>query len=84
MLDPIRRIEAICAKHEVSPGAVALQFSMRDARIASTICGVSKPERVRETLEWAEAKIPDAVWEDLQAIGYSLDDPEATRNYVLG
>ena len=46
MLDPIRRIEAICARHNVPPGAAALQFSMRDPRIASTICGVSKPERV--------------------------------------
>lgn len=41
VLDPIRRIEAICARHGVPPGAAALQFSMRDARITSTICGVS-------------------------------------------
>ena len=47
MLDPIRRIEAVCAKHKVPPGAAALQFSMRDPRIASTICGVTKPERVQ-------------------------------------
>ena len=47
MLDPIRRIEEVCAKHEFPVGAAALQFSMRDPRITSTICGVSKPERVR-------------------------------------
>jgi D-threo-aldose 1-dehydrogenase len=84
MLDPIRRIEAICAAQRVPPGAVALQFSMRDARITSTICGVSKPERVHETLDWARFPIPDAVWEELKAIGYSTVDPEATRAYVLG
>jgi len=84
MLDPIRRIEAICAAHRVPPGAVALQFSMRDARITSTICGVSKPERVHETLDWARFPIPDAVWEELNAIGHSTVDPEATRAYVLG
>src|SRR4029079_10089293 len=37
MLDPIRRIEDVCATYGVPPGAAALQFSMRDPRIASTI-----------------------------------------------
>ena len=66
-LDPIRRIEAICARHGVPPGAAALQFSMRDPRIASTICGVSKPERVKQTLDWARFPIPEAAWEELKA-----------------
>jgi D-threo-aldose 1-dehydrogenase len=84
MLDPIRRIEAICAKHKVPPGAAALQFSMRDPRITATICGVSKPERVHETLEWAAFPIPDAVFAELAALPFSTDDPEATREYKLG
>ena len=83
-LDPIRRIEAICARHGVPPGAAALQFSMRDPRVTSTICGVTKPERVRQTLEWARFPIPDAAWEELKAAPYSTDDPEATRQYRLG
>jgi D-threo-aldose 1-dehydrogenase len=83
-LDPIRRIEAICARHNVPPGAAALQFSMRDTRIASTICGVSKPERVRQTLEWAAYPIPEALWEELAALTFATDDPEATRDYKLG
>jgi D-threo-aldose 1-dehydrogenase len=84
LLDPIRRIEAICAKHGAPPGAVALQFSMRDPRITSTICGVSKPERVLETLEWARFPVPDIVWKELEGVGYSLDDPEASRTYRPG
>jgi D-threo-aldose 1-dehydrogenase len=84
MLSPIRRIEAICARHKVAPGAVALQFSMRDARITSTVCGVSKPERVRQTLEWASTPIPDGVWEELKSIAYATDDPESTRVYSVG
>ena len=83
-LAPIRRIEAICARHGVAPGAVALQFSMRDPRIASTIVGVSKPERVAETLAWAEADIPEAVWEEIGSLGYSSEDPEANRDYKPG
>jgi D-threo-aldose 1-dehydrogenase len=83
-LDPIRRIEAICARHNVPPGAAALQFSMRDPRVASTVCGVSKPERVAQTLDWARFPIPQALWEELAAVPFSTDDPEATRDYKPG
>ena len=57
---------------------------MRDPDVASTICGVSKPERVAETLEWAAVKIPDAMWAELAALERSTDDPEATRSYDPG
>ena len=83
-LDPIRRIETICARHGVPPGAAALQFSMRDPRVASTICGVTRPERIEQTLEWARFPIPDAAWRELMAAQFSTDDPEATREYKLG
>lgn len=83
-LDPIRKIEAICARHGVPPGAVALQFSMRDPRVTSTICGVSKPERVAQTIEWATYPVADEVWDELAALPFSTDDPEATRDYKPG
>ena len=28
--------------------------------------------------------IADAAWDELKTIGFSVDDPEATRAYVLG
>ena len=82
-LDPIRRIEEICTRHGVSPGAAALQFSLRDPRLTSTVCGVTKPERVAQTLEWAHFPIPDAMWADLAALPSSTGDPEAKRDYKL-
>ena len=84
MLDPIRRIEAVCMLHGVPPGAAALQFSMRDPRIASTICGVTKPERVKQTVDWARFPIPEEAWAELLALPYATDDPEATRDYKVG
>lgn len=84
VLTPIRRIEEICARYGVPPGAAALQFSMRDARIASTICGVSRPERVAQTLEWARWPIPEAMWEELASLPFATDDPEASRQYSPG
>jgi D-threo-aldose 1-dehydrogenase len=84
MLEPVRRVEEICVRHGVPPGAAALQFSLRDPRIAATICGVTRPERVQETLDWAAWPIGDEVWDELLALPFSTDDPEATRDYKLG
>lgn len=84
MMAPVRRVEEVCARHGVPPGAVALQFSMRDPRVTATICGVTRPERVQETLDWAAYPVPQAVWDDLARLPHATDDPEATRDYKLG
>ncbi|HRO11905.1 aldo/keto reductase [Amaricoccus sp.] len=84
MLAPVRRVEEVCARHGVPPGAAALQFSMRDPRITATICGVTRPERIAETLEWAAWPIGEEVWAELLALPFATDDPEATREYKLG
>lgn len=81
MLEPVKRIEEICARHGVPTGPVALQFSMRDPRVTSTILGVSKPERVAQSLEWASLEVPQALWDEIAALPCSTDDPEATRVY---
>jgi D-threo-aldose 1-dehydrogenase len=81
VIERVKAIEAICSKHGVPMGAAALQFSMRSTLIASTICGVSTPERVQQTIDWANVKIPDALWKELEALPFDMDDPEAKRVY---
>ena len=83
-LERIRRIEQLCAKHRVPPGAAALQFSLRDQRVTATICGISKVERIQETLEWAAYPIPDAFWTELTTLPFETGDPETTRTYRPG
>lgn len=83
-LAPVRRIEAICAENNIPTGALALQFSMRDPRVTSTILGITKPERVQQTLDWANWPINDDVWEEINALPVSRDDPEANRDYKSG
>ena len=39
---------------------------------------------MRETLEWADWKIPEALWAELSALPFATDDPEATRQYSAG
>ena len=84
LLAPVRRIEQICAAHGIAPGAAALQFSLQDPRIASTVVGVSKPERVAQTLGWAGQDVLPAAWAELMALAYSAEDPEANRVYRPG
>lgn len=83
-LEQVRALESLCSRHGVPLGAAALQFSMRDERIAATICGVSKPERIAETLEWTTYPIPDALWTELAVLPVETGDPEATRLYRPG
>lgn len=80
-LAPVRAVEEICARHGVPVGAAALQFSIRDPRITSTILGVSKPSRIAQTLEWMDFPTTDALWADLEALPYGTEDPEANRQY---
>jgi D-threo-aldose 1-dehydrogenase len=84
VLAPIARIEEVCARHGIPTGAAALQFSMRDQRVTSTVCGISKPERITQTLEWARYPIPKAAWDELLALHFETGDPEATRVYSPG
>jgi D-threo-aldose 1-dehydrogenase len=66
ILQRVRAVEAACREHHVPIAAAALQFSTRDRRITSTIVGISRPERVEETLRLAEWTIPDALWDALR------------------
>jgi D-threo-aldose 1-dehydrogenase len=84
VLDRLRKIENLCARYSVPTGAAALQFSMRDRRVTSTICGISNMKRIKETMEWAVHPIPDALWAELMALPFESADPEATRDYRLG
>ncbi len=79
LVERARRLDAICKAHGVPLAAAALQFSLRDPRVTSTIVGMSKPERITQTLELAQHRVPEAIWPELDAVGYDEDDPEAHR-----
>ncbi|MGL6212180.1 MAG: aldo/keto reductase, partial [Paracoccaceae bacterium] len=83
-LAPIRSIEAICQRDGVAPGALALQFSMRESGVTSTVVGVSRPDRVAQTLDWASQEIARRTFDEGTSAGYSSEDPEVGRVYVPG
>ncbi|MEP7356609.1 MAG: aldo/keto reductase [Anaerolineales bacterium] len=82
-IEQARQIEAACRRHGVPLAAAALQFSLRDPRIDSTIIGISRPERVTQTLELASHPIPAALWTEIEPLiapeGGPSGDVEAGR-----
>jgi D-threo-aldose 1-dehydrogenase len=68
MLEQARQMEAACQRYGVPLAAAALQFSLRDSRITSTIVGISRPERLAQTVELARHPIPAELWTKLAAI----------------
>jgi D-threo-aldose 1-dehydrogenase len=67
MVERVRKMERACREFDVPLAAAALQFSLRDPRVVSTIVGISRPERVGQTLELAAHPIPDELWERLDS-----------------
>jgi D-threo-aldose 1-dehydrogenase len=67
MVESVRTMERACREFGVPLAAAALQFSLRDPRVVSTIVGISRPERVGQTLELAAHPIPDELWSRLDS-----------------
>ncbi len=68
LLRRARQMEETCKRYGLPLAAAALQFSLRDARITSTIVGITRPERLTETLKLAQHPIPDELWAELDSI----------------
>jgi D-threo-aldose 1-dehydrogenase len=68
LLRRARQMQEACQRHGLPLAATALQFSLRDARITSTIVGMTRPERLTETLQLAQHSISDELWAELDSI----------------
>jgi D-threo-aldose 1-dehydrogenase len=80
LIETVRKMAEVCQEHDVPLAAAALQFSTRDPRVVSTIVGLSRPERVGQTLELATLPIPEELWPRLDALAPEEQrDPEESR-----
>lgn len=66
--DAVRAMQVACDRHQVPLAAAALQFSLRDPRVTSTIVGVSAPARVAATVDLATRPVPDELWAQLEGL----------------
>jgi D-threo-aldose 1-dehydrogenase len=65
----VSRVDSLCGRYGVPLIAVALHFSLRSPFIDSTVVGVARPGRREQLDDLAHVQVPDALWDDLDAIG---------------
>lgn len=64
----VRTMEDVCARHGVPLALAALQFSLRDPRITSTVVGATEPGQVDDLVRNATSTVPDALWAELEPL----------------
>src|SRR5919107_25875 len=80
LIETVRAMYEVCTEYDTSLAAAALQFSMRDPRVVSTVVGLSRPERVQQTIDLATYPVPDELWPRLEAlVPEEQRDPEESR-----
>jgi D-threo-aldose 1-dehydrogenase len=67
ILDKVRRIEAVCARHRVELTTAALQFPLAHPRLASIVVGALKAAEVADNLARLAHAIPSELWRELKA-----------------
>jgi D-threo-aldose 1-dehydrogenase len=75
-LDQAFRLQSICDRYQVPLAAAALQFSLRDPRITNTIVGMTRPERIQQTIDFARWEIPAECWAEIEAEPFDTGEPE--------
>lgn len=74
ILDPVRRIEAICSDHGVRMIDAAFQFPLLHPCTLSVVPGGQAVAEMHSNLAAAQAIIPQALWADLKDLGLMRAD----------
>jgi D-threo-aldose 1-dehydrogenase len=69
IMERVRRIEAVCARHSVRLPTAALQFPLGHPAVATVIPGTRSPAEVAQNLEIFAPAIPADFWPELKHEG---------------
>ena len=69
IMERVRKIEAVCARHNVSLPSAALQFVVAHPAITSFIGGTRTVAQLTKNLEWFCEPIPSDFWAELKHDG---------------
>lgn len=58
---------AVCERYGTDIATVALQFSLRDPVVATTVVGMGRPSRLPAALTAASTALPEEIWDELAA-----------------
>ncbi len=67
-LTAIEQMAVLCDEYDTDLATAALQFSLRDSRVHSTIVGISKTSRLDGLVRAAQAELPEEFWIRLEAL----------------
>jgi D-threo-aldose 1-dehydrogenase len=74
ILERVRRIEAVCARHRVRLPTAALQFPLGHPVVATVIPGTRAPAEVEQNLEIFRPDVPADFWAELKREGLLRQD----------
>ncbi len=66
--DAARKAAALCAARGVDIAQLALQFSLANPDIATTVAGSANPGNIRKWIDWASTPIDEELLSEVQAI----------------
>lgn len=69
VVERVKRIEAVCARHRVAIAAAALQFPLRHRAITSVVTGMRDQVEAASNLTHMRATITEAFWDEMKAEG---------------
>ena len=67
-LEAIAAMNALCRRWDTDLATAALQFSLRDPRIVTTVVGISKKRRLDGLLRAAATELPEEFWAEIEAL----------------
>jgi D-threo-aldose 1-dehydrogenase len=74
VMEKVRRIEAVCARHDVPIAAAALQFVMGHPVVSAVIPGAASAAQVERNVATFRYPIPADLWVELKAEGLLRED----------
>ena len=66
-IERARRLEAVCARHDVPLKAAAIQFPLAHPAVTALVAGVRTVAHLDDYPDFMRASIPAALWADLRA-----------------
>jgi D-threo-aldose 1-dehydrogenase len=74
ILERVRAIEAVCARHRIPLAVAALRFPLGHPAVASAVLGAVTPDEVARNVASLRVSIPAELWRDLVTSGLLRED----------
>jgi D-threo-aldose 1-dehydrogenase len=69
LLDRASRLAEICEAHGTTLPAAAVAYPYQHPAVTTVVLGMRTPDQVKQNLELAAQRVPEALWDDLRGLG---------------